>query len=156
MNTLVIEPAHHNGHAKSELLSVASLQSQNPIPDPQVRQKPVRRRFTTADKLRILKEADACSRPGELGALLRRAGLYSSSLHNFRKQRAQGKLREGNPAQKVTQRKHKEADRQRENRKVLRMQKEIEQLTALLELQKKLSDLLGLHLGSLTTRNDYD
>ena len=88
MNTLVIEPAHHNGHAQSEPLSGSSLQSQNPIPDPQVLQKPARRRFTTADKLRILKEADACYRPGELGALLRREGLYSSSLHNFRKQRA--------------------------------------------------------------------
>jgi|SRR5579862_3465141 len=156
MNTLVIEPAHQNGHGPAERLSVPSLQSQNPIPDPQVRQKPTRRRFTTADKLRILQEADACSRPGELGALLRREGLYSSSLHNFRKQRQEGKLRQVSPEQKVALRKHKEADRQRESRKVLRMQKEIEQLTALLELQKKLSDLLGLHLGSLTTKNDDD
>ena len=156
MNTLVLEPAHQNGQAPSERLSVPSLQSPHPIPDPQVLQKPARRRFTTADKLRILKEADACYRPGELGALLRREGLYSSSLHNFRKQRQEGQLRQVSPEQKRTERKHKEADRQRESRQVLRMHKQIEQLTALLELQKKLSDLLGIPLGSLTTPNDSD
>jgi transposase len=151
MNTLVIEQAHTNGQAKSQPISVSSLQSRIGIPDPQVIQKATRRRFTAADKLRILKEADACHKPGELGALLRREGLYSSSLQNFRKQRAQGRLREKNTEQDVTQRKIKEADRQREARKVIQLQKEIQQLTGLLELQKKLSDLLGIHLQNLTT-----
>ena len=125
------------------------------MPDPQVIQKPTRRRFTAADKLRILKEADACHQPGELGALLRREGLYSSSLANFRKQRAQGKLRPTQVEPKVTQRKSNEAARQRDNRQVAQMQKQIQQLTGLLELQKKLSDLLGIHLEGLTT-NDCD
>lgn len=153
MNTLVIEHAHNNGQAKSQPASVSSLQSSIGIPDPQVIQKPTRRRFTVADKLRILKEADACHKPGELGALLRREGIYSSSLQNFRKQRAQGKLRQKNTQQEVIQRKQKEADRQREARKVIQMQKEIQQLTGLLELQKKLSDLLGIHLQNLTTND---
>lgn len=151
MNTLVIENTHTNGQAKPQPASVSSLQSRIGIPDPQVIQKPTRRRFTAADKLRILKEADACTKPGELGALLRREGIYSSSLHNFRKQRTQGRLREKNIEQEVTQRKSKEADRQRDARKILAMQKEIQQLTGLLELQKKLSDLLGIHLQNLTT-----
>ena len=153
MNTLVIEQAHNNGQAPSQPTAVSSLKSRIGVPDPQVIQKPTRRRFTVADKLRILKEADACHKPGELGALLRREGLYSSSLQNFRKQRAQGRLRQNNTEQKVIQRKQKEADRQRDARKIIQMQKEIEQLTGLLELQKKLSDLLGIHLQNLTTND---
>lgn len=151
MNTLVFELAHNNGQAGTQPNSVSSLQSTHGIPDPQVIQKPSRRRFAAADKIRILKEADACHKAGELGALLRREGLYSSSLANFRKQRAQGRLREKNSEERVTQRKLKEADRQRDARKLIQMQKEIQQLTGLLELQKKLSDLLGIHLQSLTT-----
>ena len=54
----------------------------------------------------------------------------------FRKQRAQGKLKQSPPEQKVTQRKHDEAARQRDARKLLQMQKEIQHLTGLLELQK--------------------
>ena len=49
-------------------------------PDPEVPARHVRRRFTTAYKLEILRKADACARPGEIGALLRREGLYSSHL----------------------------------------------------------------------------
>jgi transposase-like protein len=153
MNTLVIEHAHNNGQAPSQPISVSSLKSRIGVPDPQVIQKPTRRRFSVADKLRILKEADACHKPGELGALLRREGIYSSSLQNFRKQRAQGRLRQKNIEQKVIQRKQKEADRQRDARKIVQMQKEIQQLTGLLELQKKLSDLLGIHLQNLTTND---
>ena len=144
MNTLVIEPAHHNGKASTSPSSASSLQSKTAIPDPQVIQKPTRRRFTAADKLRILQEADACHKPGELGTLLRREGLYSSSLHNFRKRRAQGKLRPSYVEPKVTQRKTNEAARQRDNRKVAQMQKQIQQLTGLLELQKNYAGKLAL------------
>ena len=52
-----------------------------------------RRRFTAEYKLRVLREADACSEPGEVGALLRREGLYSSILSEWRKQRDAGALR---------------------------------------------------------------
>ena len=63
-------------------------------PDPEVPAKAQRRRFTAAYRLRILKQADACKRPGDLGALLRREGLYSSHLANWRRQREQGALRD--------------------------------------------------------------
>jgi transposase len=152
MNTLVFERAHDNGQASSQPSSASSPQSKK-VPDPQVIEKATRRRFSAADKLRILKEADACHKPGELGALLRREGLYSSSLTSFRKQRAQGKLRQSSVEKKVTQRKTNEAARQRDNRQVAQMQKQIQQLTGLLELQKKLSDLLGIHLEGLTTHD---
>ena len=63
-----------------------------PIPDPAVPEKPVRRRFTAEYKLRVLRDADACAEPGQLGALLRREGLYSSHLTAWRKQRDEGTL----------------------------------------------------------------
>jgi len=61
-------------------------------PNPEVKEKKSRRRFTAQYKLRILEEADACAQPGQLGALLRREGLYSSSLTKWRQQREEGLL----------------------------------------------------------------
>jgi transposase len=115
-------------------------------PDPQVQERPTRR-FTAAYKARILKEADACSKPGELGALLRREGLYSSTLANFRKLREAGQLGEKNPAQAHQQRKDKEAARQRDARRIAALETENQKLRVLLELQKKVATLLDLSLG---------
>ena len=62
------------------------------VPDPELVERPRRRRFTAEYKLRIVREADACSRPGEIGALLRREGLYSSLLTEWRRARDSGVL----------------------------------------------------------------
>ncbi len=59
-------------------------------PDPEVPARRARRRFTTPYKLEVLRKADACTRPGQLGALLRQEGLYSSHLVTWRTQRAAG------------------------------------------------------------------
>ena len=59
-------------------------------PDPEVPEKPVRRRFAAEHKRRVLEQADACTEPGQLGALLRREGLYSSHLTTWRRQREFG------------------------------------------------------------------
>jgi transposase-like protein len=56
-------------------------------PDPELIERPKRRRFTAEYKLRILQAADACSKPGEIGTLLRREGLYTSHLSDWRRQR---------------------------------------------------------------------
>ncbi len=56
-----------------------------PMPDPEVRERPVRRMFTAAYKLRIVEEANVASEPGAVGALLRREGLYSSHLVDWRR-----------------------------------------------------------------------
>ena len=61
-------------------------------PDPELVERARRRRFTAEYKLRILREADACAKPGEIGALLRREGLYSSLLTEWRRQRERGSL----------------------------------------------------------------
>jgi transposase-like protein len=63
-----------------------------PMLDPAVPEKPVRRRFTAEYKIRVLREADRCTQPGQLGALLRREGLYSSHLSTWRQQREEGSL----------------------------------------------------------------
>jgi len=60
------------------------------IPDQEVTEKAVRRRFSAGYKLRILKEADACTKQGQMGALLRREGLYSSNLTLWRRQIDEG------------------------------------------------------------------
>ena len=62
------------------------------VPDPELVERAKRRRFSAEYKLRILQQAEACTRPGEIGALLRREGLYTSHLTAWRKQREQGAL----------------------------------------------------------------
>ena len=57
------------------------------VPDPELVERPRRRRFSAQYKLEILREADACTRPGEIGELLRREGLYSSLLTEWRRAR---------------------------------------------------------------------
>ena len=61
-------------------------------PDPEVLPKAERRQFSAEYKLRLLAEADRCSEPGQIGALLRREGLYSSHLSKWRQQRERGAL----------------------------------------------------------------
>jgi transposase-like protein len=74
--------------------SVAGRAAAAGVPDPELAERPKRRRFSAEFKLRVLREADACAKPGELGALLRREGLYSSHLSSWRSQREQGALKE--------------------------------------------------------------
>jgi transposase len=62
------------------------------MPKTEVVAKAKRKRFTAAEKLRILREVDACQGSGEIGALLRREGIYSSYLTTWRRQRERGEL----------------------------------------------------------------
>jgi transposase-like protein len=121
------------------------------MPDPEVSERPLRRRFTKEYKLRILREADRCTKPGELGALLRREGVYHSSLSTWRRQRREGTL--SALGSKKRGRKCKdEASREikRLRRENQRLQKELDQAKSVIEVQKKLSDLLGIVLPETT------
>jgi transposase len=69
-----------------------NLGKRNYVPDPEVPAKAKRRQYTREYKLKILEEADGCTVPGAIGALLRREGLYSSLLTNWRRERARGEL----------------------------------------------------------------
>lgn len=111
--------------------------------------KAARRRFTAEYKRRILKEADGCSKPGEIGALLRREGLYSSHLSAWRAARERGELaglaprRRGPKAKQVDARDRRIRALERGNR---RLAARAERAEALVEVQKKLSLLLGIEL----------
>jgi len=76
----------------SSVKETENIQGIKAIPDPEVREKAVRRRFTAEYKLRILKEADSCTEKGRIGALLRREGLYSSNLTTWQRQMEKGTL----------------------------------------------------------------
>src|SRR5512138_3364884 len=116
------------------------------VPDPEVLPKAKRRTFTSAEKLRILAEADACRDPGEIGALLRREGLYRSHLSKWRRLRARGQLA-GPPTPKRGRptthdpRADEVARLQRENQQ---LRTRLEQAELISEAQKKLAQLLGL------------
>jgi transposase len=116
------------------------------VPDPEVPARAKRRRYTAEYKLSILKEADACRKPGELGALLRREGLYSSHLTVWRRQRNEGAL--GGLSRKrgpKSQRPHPRiTELERENR---RLQRELERAQTIIAIQKKVSTLLGIPLN---------
>jgi len=116
------------------------------LPNPQVSQRATRRRFTVADKLRILKEAEGCTKHGQLGAFLRREAIYSSTLASFRKQYEEGKLVAKNDPLRTKQRKDRQNERQHDQRAFQALQLENQKLKALVELQKKLSELMNLTL----------
>ena len=116
-------------------------------PDPELVEQAKRRAFTAEYKARILAEADACSRPGEVGELLRREGLYTSHLTYWRKQRKDGALKElGKP------RGRKPADTRDAQiaaltRRAERAEAEVSKLKRVLEIQGNVSALLEEMLG---------
>lgn len=116
-------------------------------PDPEVPEKKPRRKFTAKYKLRILAEADKCTEPGQLGALLRREGLYSSNLTTWRRQRQEGLLNAMAPKKRGRKKKDNNplalrvAQLERDNR---RLQQKLKQAELIIEAQKKMSEILGI------------
>src|SRR5438094_7798596 len=104
---------------------------------PEVVAKPVRRRFTAAYKLRILKTADQCG-PGEVGALLRREGLYASHLTTWRQQRDAGQLAGLTPKPRGPKPDPQADEQARLRRENERLQTRLQQAEAIIEAQKKL------------------
>jgi len=117
------------------------------VSDPELVERPQRRRFTAEYKLRVLREAEACQRPGEVGALVRREGLYTSHLTYWRKQRDQGAL-----AALAQPRGRKPADPRDARiaaleRRAERAEAELEKARRVIEVQGNVSALLGELLG---------
>jgi transposase len=114
--------------------------------DVEVVAKAERRRFTAEFKRRIVREADRCTKPGEIGALLRREGLYSSHLVTWRAARDRGELEGLSPKQrgpKAPPPDPREQTIAEQEREIARLRKRAERAEALVELQKKLAVLLG-------------
>lgn len=125
------------------MTQIASNEAAPSVPDPELVERAKRRSFTAEHKLRVLAEADACTKPGEVGALLRREGLYTSHLTAWRKQREQGALQalgrprgrpkgDGREAQIAALRKRAE-----------RAETELAKARRVIEVQGNVSALLG-------------
>ena len=145
-------------HALAVETAVAEIPAGGPVesaataPEPrgvEVAEKPERRRHTTEYKLRVLREADRCTAPGEVGALLRREGLYSSLLSWWRRQRERGEIgglmakKRGRKAAEVNPLSSRVRELEKENAALKRHLRKAE---TILEIQKKASELLGIPL----------
>src|SRR5512135_3193797 len=118
------------------------------VPDPELVERAKRRSFTAEYKVRILAEADACTRPGEVGELLRREGLYTSHLTCWRKQRRDGALRElGRPRGRKPVDK-RDAQVAALTRRAERAEAELAKMKRVVEIQGNLSALLEQMLGT--------
>jgi transposase-like protein len=119
------------------------------VPDPEVVARPKRRQFTAEYKLGVLREADACQGTGDIGALLRREGLYSSHLVLWRRERDQAahtqlKSRRRGPKPKVQDPRVKQLEREN-----ARLQRRLKRVALLLDIQKKVGAILGIPLKNL-------
>lgn len=117
-------------------------------PDPEVLERPERRTFTTAYKIKILEEADRCTGSGQIGALLRREGLYFSYLNNWRRQRQDGMLaglskKRGRKEILVNPLAERVEILEKEN---AQLRHELERAIVIIDVQKKVSTLLGMPL----------
>ena len=117
-------------------------------PDPELVERPKRRRFTAEYKLEMLEKAEACTRPGEIGELLRREGLYTSHLTAWRKQRKNGALKElGKPrGRKPGDRRDREIAELRSRAE--RAEAELRKAKTVIEIQGNVSALLEQMLGT--------
>jgi transposase len=126
------------------------------VPDPELVERAARRRYSAAYKLRIVQAADACTAPGEIGALLRREGLYTSLLTYWRKQRDAGALDAlGRP------RGRKPADRRDSQiaeleRRLARSEAELSKARKVIEIQGNVSALLEQMLGTKSERGSTE
>jgi transposase len=114
------------------------------VPDSEVVVKAQRRQFSAEYKRRILQEADSCTQRGAVGALLRREGLYSSHLNTWRQQRARGELQGLAPAKRGRKAYPQAAENARLLRETERLKAQLARAELIIEVQKKVSQLLGL------------
>ena len=123
---------------------------------PEVPEKASRRRFDAAYKLRILEEADGCTEPGQLGELLRREGLYSSHLTTWRRHRDEGALnglQEKKRGRKPRRRDAKDLELARLRREKQELEERLRQAETIIEVQKKVSEILGIPLAQPDDEN---
>ena len=139
-------------------MTMTMTDNQRPVvPPTEVRPKAKRRTFSAEFKRGILAEADACSKPGEIGALLRREGLFSSHLVEWRAVRARGELEALGPQKRGPEAAPAPDGRAREieelTRRLAMVTIRAERAEALIEIQKKVAALLGTPLEGLRGRS---
>jgi len=123
----------------------AGSEPEGQVPEPEVLPRAKRRQFSAAYKLGIVEEAGRCTERGQIGALLRREGLYSSQLSEWREQGAKGRLAALSGQQRGRKAYHpSEVEVARLQRENERLRARLEQAELIIDVQKKLSQLLGL------------
>lgn len=134
----------------SKVTERSDVTSEKPSePDLEILEKAKRRRFPAAYKLRILEEADRCREPGEVSGLLRREGLYSSNLTEWRRARQEGALSALSKSRGRKGRRRDPMDRENAHlrKENARLRRRLEQAQMILEIQKKASEILGIPLS---------
>jgi transposase-like protein len=124
-------------------------------PDPEVAALPKRRQFSAAYKRRIVREATACQMPGEVGALLRREGLYSSHLTDWRREIEASEQVALAPKRRGPKPDLAKAESRRVEaleREVTRLRQKLGRAEQIIEAQKKLCELLGLPMDEEPSR----
>src|SRR5512139_2608440 len=123
------------------------------MPKTEVIAKAKRKQFSAAEKLRILREVDACQGSGEIGALLRREGIYSSYLTTWRRQRERGELDGLSPQKRGPKPDPQAIEIERLRRENARLQERLRQAELIIDVQKKAAQLFG---GTLETPDRDD
>jgi len=119
--------------------------------DPEVPEKAVRRKYPGEYKLRVLKQAETCTLPGQLGALLRREGLYSSHLTTWRRQKEQGMLDALSPKKRGPKTLKRNPLAQKvieQDREIQKLRQKLHQAETIIEVQKKISEILHIPIQS--------
>ena len=157
MKTVLLKSSHNGDRSVSDVDGMEGARRATGVPstsetattrpDPEVPDKKPRRKFTTAYKLRMLKEYDACTLPGEIGAFLRREGLYHSNINTWLRQRDTGALQGLKPKKRGRKKKDvnplakENARLERENKK---LSNKLKQAEIIIDVQKKISEILGI------------
>ena len=147
------EPQRSGGEPNGGANSMAADPA---LPDPEVLAKPKRRRFTAAYKAQVVEEAQRCTESGQIGALLRREGLYSSALTQWRRQYqsgALGALKDDKRGRKRT-RDARDQELERLHRENERLNKKLGQAELIIEIQKKVAAMLGNPIETLPHSED--
>jgi transposase len=113
------------------------------MPKTEVVAKAQRKKFTAVEKLRILREVDACQGSGEIGALLRREGIYSSYLTTWRRQRERGELDGLAPQRRGPKPDPQAVENARLRRENARLQERLRRAELIIDVQKKVARMLG-------------
>jgi transposase len=122
--------------------------------DPEVVEKAKRRRFTPEYRLKIVRAAEACRGSGEIGALLRREGLFSSQLSTWRRQREEGALEGLRPRKRGPKAKAADPRVKKLEQENARLVRKLKKADAIIAFQKKVHELLGIPLKPFESEED--
>lgn len=152
-----VAAAGREGERSERERSAAATVAGPEAPDPEVVGRAVRRRFTAAYKQRILSEVDAAAGTGEIGRIIRREGLYSSQLAAWRKARVNSERASLAPKRrgpKPVPANPLQAENTQLKRENVNLQKKLHTAELMLDLQKKVSQILGITLPTLDQNDD--